>query len=57
MQKVQFDSFGERMLIGEAQASAAPQAGSRWMLGAAVGFWLLVAAVVAARVIFAVPAS
>jgi len=57
VQKVQFDSFGERMLIGEAQASAAPQAGSRWMLGAAVGFWLLVAAVVAARVIFAVPAS
>ena len=58
VQQVQFDSFGERLPLGEAQVSDGPRAGSRWMLLSVVGlFWLLVAAVVAARVILAVPAS
>lgn len=58
MQQVQFDSFGERLPSGEVQTSGPPPAGSRWMLLSVVGlFWLVVAAVVAARVILAVPAS
>ena len=58
MQQVQFDSFGERLPSGEVQMSGPPPAPSRWMLLGVVGlFWLLVAAVVAARVIFAVPTS
>jgi hypothetical protein len=58
VQQVQFDSFGERLPSGEVHTSGPPTAGSRWMLISVVGlFWLVVAAVVAARVILAVPAS
>ena len=58
MQQVQFDSFGERLPDGGAQATPVQQAGSRWALRAVIGFfWLLIAAAVLARVIYTVPAS
>ncbi len=57
MQQTQFDSFGERLPIGDAQMRAPRHAVSRWMLRGGIGlFWSLVAVVVAARVIYFDPA-
>jgi hypothetical protein len=56
VQQTQFDSFGERLPIGDAQTRAPQDAVSRWMLRGGIGlFWSLVAGVVAARVIYFEP--
>jgi hypothetical protein len=58
VQQVQFDSFGERLPAGDVQAPGAQRGAPRWIVRGTVGFfWLLVVAVVVARVIYAAPAS